>query len=381
MVTYPSDWDVVELGSKCNITSSKRVFEREWKNSGIPFLRTRDIASFHSGEKQTDKLYISEETYQEKTASSGEPHKGDLLVTGVGTIGLPYLIDTDDRIYFKDGNILWMKKSEAFFPRWLYLQFLSKEIQKQIIDGSGFTTVGTLTIKNAKKLNVPMPSVSEQTAIAKILSTFDTYIDDLAELIEKKRSIRDGALADLISGKTRLDGYNYVWQEGKIGDVLKILHGKNQREVESFNGKYPILGTGGIIGKATEFLCDWECVLIGRKGTIDNPMYMNTPFWTIDTLYYSKPAYNQCVKFQYYLFCTIDWYDYTESSGRPSLAKKVIEAIPIKIPRYEEQVKIAAVLTSMDEEIEALEFERDKMIQIREGAMDDLLTGRVRLKV
>lgn len=291
MVTYPSDWDVVELGSKCNITSSKRVFEREWKNSGIPFLRTRDIASFHSGEKQTDKLYISEETYQEKTASSGEPHKGDLLVTGVGTIGLPYLIDTDDRIYFKDGNILWMKKSEAFFPRWLYLQFLSKEIQKQIIDGSGFTTVGTLTIKNAKKLNVPMPSVSEQTAIAKILSTFDTYIDDLAELIEKKRSIRDGALADLISGKTRLDGYNYVWQEGKIGDVLKILHGKNQRKVESFNGKYPILGTGGIIGKATEFLCDWECVLIGRKGTIDNPMYMNTPFWTIDTLYYSKPAY------------------------------------------------------------------------------------------
>ena len=188
-------------------------------------------------------------------------------------------------------------------------------------------------------------------------------------------------LGDLISGRTRLDGYDYEWQEGKIGDVLKLLHGKNQRAVKGYNGKYPILGTGGIIGKATEFLCDWECVLIGRKGTIDNPMYMNTPFWTIDTLYYSKPEYNQCVKFQYYLFCTIDWYDYTESSGRPSLAKKVIEAIPIRIPQYEEQVKIAAVLTTMDEEIEALEIERDKMIQIREGAMDDLLTGRVRLSV
>lgn len=136
-----------------------------------------------------------------------------------------------------------------------------------------------------------------------------------------------------------------------------------------------------LFGKATEYLCDWECVLIGRKGTIDNPMYMNTPFWTIDTLYYSKPEDNQCVKFQYYLFCTIDWYDYTESSGRPSLAKKVIESIKIRIPRYEEQVKIATVLTAMDEEIEALEIERDKMIQIREGAMDDLLTGRVRLSV
>lgn len=381
MVTYPEDWDFVVLATKCNITSSKRVFEREWTKSGIPFLRTRDIASFHSGEEQKDKLYISEDTYREKVSSSGEPHKGDLLVTGVGTIGLPYMIDTDDRIYFKDGNILWIKKSESFCPQWLYLQFLSKEIQKQITDSSGFTTVGTFTIKNAKKLSMPMPSFPEQTAIAETLSTFDTYIDNLAELIEKKRSIRDGALEDLISGRTRLDGYDYEWQEGKIGDILSILHGKNQREVESYSGKYPILGTGGIIGKATEFLCDWECVLIGRKGTIDNPMYMNIPFWTIDTLYYSKPFDNQCVKFQYYLFCTIDWYDYTESSGRPSLAKKVIEAIPIKIPKYEEQVKIAAVLTAMDEEIKVLETERDKMIQIREGAMDDLLTGRVRLSV
>ena len=132
MVTYPKDWDIAALGAVCEITSSIRVFEREWTKTGIRFLRTRDIANFHSGGEQKDKLYISEETYKEKIASSGEPHKGDLLVTGVGTIGLPYLIDTDDRIYFKDGNILWIKKCDVFYPKWLYLQFLSKEIQKQI---------------------------------------------------------------------------------------------------------------------------------------------------------------------------------------------------------------------------------------------------------
>lgn len=382
MVTYPKDWDVVQLGLKCDVTSSKRVFESEWSKHGIPFLRTRDIASFHAGEEQKDKLYISEKTYAEKIASSGIPQKGDLLVTGVGTIGLPYLIDTDDRIYFKDGNILWIKKNEDFFyPKWLYLLFLDKHIKQQITDNSGFTTVGTFTIKNAKKLSVPMPSVPEQKAIASALSAFDTYIDSLTELIEKKRNIRDGALEDLVSGRTRLEGFADEWIDGKIGDVLKILHGRNQRTVESYSGKYPILGTGGVIGKASEYLCNWECVLIGRKGTIDKPIYMNTPFWTIDTLYYSIPAENQCVKYQYYLFCTIDWYSYTESSGRPSLAKKVIESIPIRIPKYEEQVRIAETITAMDEEITNLEAERDKMMQIREGAMDDLLTGRVRLKV
>ena len=382
MVTYPKDWDVVQLGLKCDVTSSKRVFESEWSKHGIPFLRTRDIASFHAGEEQKDKLYISEKTYAEKIASSGIPQKGDLLVTGVGTIGLPYLIDTDDRIYFKDGNILWIKKNEDFFyPKWLYLLFLDKHIKQQITDNSGFTTVGTFTIKNAKKLSVPMPSVPEQKAIASALSAFDTYIDSLTELIEKKRNIRDGALEDLVSGRTRLEGFADEWIDGKIGDVLKILHGRNQRTVESYSGKYPILGTGGVVGKASEYLCNWECVLIGRKGTIDKPIYMNTPFWTIDTLYYSIPAENQCVKYQYYLFCTIDWYSYTESSGRPSLAKKVIESIPIRIPKYEEQVRIAETITAMDEEITNLEAKRDKMMQIREGAMDDLLTGRVRLKV
>ena len=174
MVTYPKKWDVVALGTKCEITSSKRVFESEWSKHGIPFLRTRDIASFHAGEEQKDKLYISEETYRKKTAVSGEPHKGDLLVTGVGTIGLPYLVPSDDKMYFKDGNILWVKKSDDFVPEYLYLQFLSKEIIEQIRGGSGFTTVGTFTIKSAKKLMMPMPKTKEQEAIADTLEVFET---------------------------------------------------------------------------------------------------------------------------------------------------------------------------------------------------------------
>ena len=186
MVTYPKDWDIVALGTKCEITSSKRVFESEWEKHGIPFLRTRDIASFHAGEEQKDKLFISEKTYREKTAVSGEPHKGDLLVTGVGTIGLPYLVPSDDKMYFKDGNILWIKKSDAFVPEYLFLQFLSKETIEQIQGGSGFTTVGTFTIKNAKKLSMPMPCTKEQEAIAETLKVFDTHIANLTEVIEKK---------------------------------------------------------------------------------------------------------------------------------------------------------------------------------------------------
>lgn len=256
--------------------------------------------------------------------------------------------------------------------------FESDIVQEQV-RGRSNATINQITKRDFESIVVTIPEEPEQKVIAGVIDSFDSYITNLAKLIEKKKAIRDGALEDLVSGRTRLPGFHDRWQDSHVGQILKIFHGKNQHEVESANGYYPIMGTGGVIGKATDFLCDWECVLIGRKGTIDQPYYMNTPFWTIDTLYYSQPAENQCVKFQYYLFCTINWYNYTESSGRPSLTRKAIEGIEIKLPKYDEQKAIADVLTEMDDEIKALEDERDKMIQIREGVMDDLLTGQVRL--
>ena len=368
MVTYPTEWASMQLRDIGYIQMCRRIFQNQTKTYGaIPFYK---ISTF--GGKAD--AYISQELYEKYKLLYPYPEKGDVLISAAGTIGKTVIFDGKDS-YFQDSNIVWLKVDKDAIDR-KFLWWFYRSFPWNALEG---TTIQRLYNSIILDTEIHLPEKPEQEEIARTLSRFDIYIDDLTELIEKKKGIRDGALKDLISGRIRLDGYDYEWQEGKIGDILKILHGKNQRAVESFNGKYPILGTGGIIGKATEFLCDWECVLIGRKGTIDNPMYMNTPFWTIDTLYYSKPADNQCVKWQYYLFCTIDWHDYTESSGRPSSAKKVIEAIPIKIPQYEEQIKIAAVLTAMDEEIRDLETEREKVIQIREGAMDDLLTGRVRL--
>lgn len=379
MVTYPKEWQEYTIGdiTRTVVTGgTPSTARQEYYGGNIPWLSSTEI---HQKRIKKPTTYITDLGLQYSSAKIAPERSVLIALAGQGkTRGtVAYLT----RPMALNQSLAALVTNEKSNPEYLYYLIESMYLPlRELSSGDGGR--GGLNKKLIKGVTVTIPvDVAEQEDIAEALSTFDTYIADLAELIEKKRGIRDGALEDLISGRTRLDGIDYEWQEGKIGDILKILHGRNQRAVESYGGKYPILGTGGVIGKAIEFLCDWECVLIGRKGTIDKPMYMNEPFWTIDTLYYSKPTENQCVKYQYYLFCTIEWYDYTESSGRPSLAKKVIESIPIKIPRYEEQVKIAKTLTAMDEEIEALEAERDKMIQIREGAMDDLLTGRVRLRV
>ncbi len=374
MVTYPEKWREVSLSEVADVRDGTHD-SPQYVAYGYPLVTSKNLKKGKID--WSDIQYISKKDFDEINKRS-KVDSNDILMGMIGTIGNIAMISK--KCDFAIKNVALIKDIQKVNMLYLYYYLQSKNTVDQLADQADGGNQKFIALNKIRNFATLLPSESEQEHIAKTLVCFDTYLDNLTELIEKKRNIRDGALEDLVSGRTRLDGFNYTWKDGKIGDVLTILHGKNQHGVECNSGKYPILGTGGIIGKSIEYLCDWECVLIGRKGTIDKPIYMKTPFWTIDTLYYSKPMENQCVKFQYYLFCTISWYDYTESSGRPSLAKKAIESIEIKLPKYEEQVEIASVLTAMDEEIDALESERDKIIQIREGAMDDLLTGRVRLK-
>lgn len=378
MVAYPNDWDERNLNDVVKIKrgASPRPIENylTYSSTGANWIKI--------GDAPRDGKYIVHTS--EKIKMSGASHsvwvyKGDFILSNSMSFGRPYLLKIDGCIH--DGWLRLYDFQNDIDSDFLYYILSSPRVKEQYNSFAAGSGVQNLNKEVVKKVRVYLPTVPEQKTVAFAIAAFDKHIDNLTELIEKKKAIRDGALEDLVSGRTRVDGFDGEWEEYTIGGVLTILHGKNQHAVESQGGKYPILGTGGIMGKATEYLCDWECVLIGRKGTIDTPMYMNTPFWTIDTLYYSKPKPNQCVKFQYFLFCTINWLDYAESSGRPSLAKKVIESISVNIPKYEEQQAIAEILTSMDEEVQALETEKEKMTQIREGAMDDLLTGRVRLKV
>ncbi len=152
--------------------------------------------------------------------------------------------------------------------------------------------------------------------------------------------------------KLRFNDFNDDYQNITIGDVLKIKSGRDQKQVENKNGIYPILGTSGQIGRTNSFLYDKPSVLIGRKGTINKPQYMDTPFWTVDTLFYSDIFKPNVPKYIYYLFQNINWNKYDESTGVPSLNCKTIESIKTSIPSVNEQNKIAKFLSLLDKKIE-----------------------------
>ena len=152
--------------------------------------------------------------------------------------------------------------------------------------------------------------------------------------------------------KLRFKEFNNNYLRLKYKDVLKIKSGKDQKQVECENGIYPILGTGGQIGKTNSFLYDKPSVLIGRKGTINKPQYMETPFWTVDTLFYSHIYEPNIPKYLFYSFQSVNWKKYDESTGVPSLSSSTIEGIDCNIPSKEEQLKVANFLSLLDKKIE-----------------------------
>ena len=168
----------VKLSDLYDIGSSKRVFQSEWRDSGVPFYRAREIAKLSSDGTVDNELFIDEELYSEYIEKYGKPEAGDVMVTGVGTLGVCYVVKPDDRFYFKDGNILWFKQKakDKILPEYLVKAFDSKEVKDFIDKNSSGTTVGTFTIQTAKKMEISLPSLGEQREIIDKVTKIETII-------------------------------------------------------------------------------------------------------------------------------------------------------------------------------------------------------------
>jgi type I restriction enzyme S subunit len=269
--------------------------------------------------------------------------------------------------------------SDEIDPNYCGYALRARALRAQIIplgQGAVRANIGQASLG---RVLAPVPTVAEQRAIGEAIGDVDALLVGLDRLIAKKRDLKQAAMQQLLTGQTRLPGFQGEWKVRRMGDMLTVCHGRNQREVETVDGLYPILATGGQIGTASRALYDKPSVLIGRKGTINQPRYMDKPFWTVDTLFYSAMKDDHNAKYLSYRFCLIDWMQYNEASGVPSLNARTIERVEVPAPEPKEQAAIAGVLTDMDSELAALEARRNKTRALKQGMMQELLTGRTRL--
>lgn len=179
-------WDVKKLDNVCNITSSKRIFADEYTNTGIPFYRSKEVIERSKGLPISVELFISEERYNEIKEKFGVPKIGDILITAVGTIGKIWAIDTDNKFYFKDGNLVWLKDidnqlaNSCFFRR--LLEYLIEEYKKTNANGAAYNA---LTIAKLKLMSCPLPPLPLQRLFAQRIEQIER------EKSEVQKSIQD----------------------------------------------------------------------------------------------------------------------------------------------------------------------------------------------
>ena len=181
----PEGWAWCRLGEIVEVSSAKRVLQQDWKKSGIPFYRAREIAQLSNNEKVIDDLFITSQLYSELKLKYGVPIAGDLMVSAVGTIGKIYIVKDTDCFYYKDASVICFSKKEKNIDS-LYLKFCCESdfLQEQMYSQSKGTTVDTITINKAQNYLIPLPPISEQKKIVDSIQKFFSHID----ILEHKKS-------------------------------------------------------------------------------------------------------------------------------------------------------------------------------------------------
>ena len=318
---------------------------------------------------------------------------------------LSVLLDDIDDCVFSGFVLRGRPKNDMFVPEYCKYCFTTEAIRSAIIMGCTYTTRALTNGTQLSAIEIVVPPKPEQEAIAKSLTEIDDLISSLEKLMTKKKAIKQGAMQELLTGKRRLPGFFGEWVNTKIGSITEVYSGgtPNTSEPAFWGGKIPWMNSGelnlkivrqvqgritevGVDSSSTHFI-PAECVLIGLAGqgkTRGTAAFNTFPLCTNQSIAAIYPNPNKFdSKFLYYKMDT--QYDQLRElssgdGGRGGLNKKLILDYEVVIPQsIDEQAAIATILTEMDYEIENLEMKLTKYRQVKQGMMQQLLTGKIRL--
>ncbi|EYA68680.1 type I restriction modification DNA specificity domain protein [Bacteroides fragilis str. S24L15] len=321
---------------------------------------------------------------------------GDVLVnsTGTGTVGRTRLFHES---YLKnypfvvpDSHVSVIRTTNEIKSEFVFAYISSQLIQRHLEDNlAGSTNQKELYIGVLSDLSFPLPPLAEQQRIVVEIEKWFALIDQIeqgkANLQTTIKQTKSKILDLAIHGKlvlqdphdepaiellkrinpdfTPCDNGHYTqlpegWAICKMKQITSITNGKSQKNVETLNGIYPIYGSGGVIGRANQYLCIAGSTIIGRKGTINNPIFVEEHFWNVDTAFGLKANDAILDKYLYYFCLSFDFSKLDKSTAMPSLTKTSIGNVLIPIPPYKEQERIVAkidmVLDTMNEILRAV---------------------------
>lgn len=261
---YEEDWEQRKLGDVTELKSASRVHKGEWTDSGVPFFRSSDVMAAING-TTNEKAYISEELYEKLSNASGKLEEGDVLVTGGGSVGNPYIVPNNEPLYTKDADLLWIKNQGRFYPYFLYEYFFSPTFRIYLSSISHVGTIAHYTITQLSETPISLPDIEEQIKVGEYFESLDRLITLHQRKCEETKKLKKYMLQKMFpqNGKRvpeiRFAGFTDDWEQRKLGEVATFINGRaySQDELLS-NGKYKVLRVGNFYTNDSWYFSDME---------------------------------------------------------------------------------------------------------------------------
>jgi type I restriction enzyme S subunit len=364
-------WEQRKLGEIADQTyggGTPRTSVDEFWNGNIPWIQSSDLTDGKLFGVIPNKMISA--SGLKNSATKLVPENSIAIITrvGVGKLAfMPFAYATSQD---------YLSLSKLNIDPWFGVYSCYKKLQSELHAVQG-TSIKGITKDELLEKEISVPCIDEQQQIGSLFRNLDKLITLHQRKLEKIQSMKKAYLSEMFPAegesrpKRRFKGFTEDWEKRKLEDIVDLCSGRDYKHLS--RGNIPVYGTGGYMLSVSDALSyNKDAIGIGRKGTIDKPYILKSPFWTVDTLFYAIPRAKHNLDFLYGIFQNIDWKQKDESSGVPSLSKVAIINTNILVPEINEQKKIGKFLIDIDMLLTLHQEKLDKLKKLKKSYLNEM---------
>ena len=376
------NWEIKRMDECCSFISDGDHLPPPKAENGIPFITITNIDPINNSIDFSSAMFVPP-SYYDALGDARKARKNDILYSVVGSFGIPVLLTEDKKFVFQRHIALVRPDCKVVLPEFLYYTMKSHAFYSQADSYAIGSAQRTLSLGSLRKMKIKVPPLKKQESIASLLRYYDSLIDINNKRIKALEQMAENLYKEWFV-RFRFPGHETAefenglpkgWEYKKLNAVFEIRYGKEHKDLEE--GTIPIFGSGGIMRYGNRALFTGESVLIPRKGTLNNVLYYNGPFWTVDTMFYTVLSKRNFAKYAFYTLSSIDMESYNTGAALPSMTTDILYNLKILIPDERTLTLFDRYISDIYNNKNVLTKVNEKLIHQRDLLLPRLMSGKL----
>lgn len=343
-----------------------QLHKEDYVETGTPIVTVEHLGNRVFTEQNLPRVSDSDKARLIKYTLS----TGDIVFSRVGSVDRCSYVDKSHDGWMFSGRCLRVRPTELVDSLYLYYYFCLEETKQFVRNIAVGATMPSINTKLLGEVEIALPDLNNQKRIAAVLSSLDDKIENNQKLNDNLQQQAQAIYASMF-----VDNAEPTWKQGHLSDFVIVRYGKDHKKLA--DGIYPVYGSGGIMRHVERPLYDKESVLIPRKGTLNNVMYVNQPFWSVDTMFYTEMRQPNVAKFVYHFVKAKDLASMNAGSAVPSMTTDILNAMEIVIPPASVLEEFESLVAPMYRAMQENDAQSKKLADLRNALLPKLMSGEI----